>query len=118
MPTRTEQIAETAANKEGMNIRLWVLGGVVAGLLLFVQALMTFVMTNAASKMDTYSTGLARVLTAVEVMNARNEALTQRVANLETKSKEEETLHTNMDVRLRSVEQRAAIHDQFMTRSK
>ncbi|SNC67364.1 hypothetical protein SAMN06265337_1925 [Hymenobacter gelipurpurascens] len=118
MTTRTEQIAETAATKEGMNIRLWVLAGVVAGLLLFVQALMTFVMTSAAAKMDSYSKGLSEVLTAVQVMNARNEALTQRVAELEKAKAEANTVHSNIDIRLRSVEQRAAIHDQYMTSNK
>ncbi|QNH60760.1 hypothetical protein [Hymenobacter sediminicola] len=101
-----------------MNTRLWVMGGVVAGLLLFVQALMTFVMTNAASKMDAYSKSLSEVLTAVQVMNARNEALTQRVLELEKAKGDAAATHSNFDVRLRSVEQRAAIHDQFMTSTK
>lgn len=118
MPTKTEDIAEKAAAKEGMNTRLWVLGGVVAGLLLFVQALMTFVMTNAAAKMDSYSKSLSEVLTAVQVMNARNEALTQRVIELEKARTEAANVHEKLDLRLRSVEQRAAIHDQFMTNNK
>lgn len=118
MPTRTEQIAETAATKEGMNIRLWALGGVVALLLLFVQGIMTFLMTNAAAKMDTYSKGLSDVLTAVQVMNARNEALTQRVEKLEGQRVTADNIHANLDVRVRSVEQRAAIHDQWMANNK
>ena len=118
MSTRTEDIAEKAAAREGMSTRLWVMGGVVGGLLLFVQGIMTFVMTNATAKMDSYSKSLSEVLTAVQVMNARNEALTQRVSELEKARGEAASTHNNFDVRLRSVEQRAAIHDQFMSTAK
>jgi hypothetical protein len=118
MTTRTEAVAEKVAARESLQTRNWILVGVIGGLLLFVQALMTFVMTNAAAKMDSYSKSLSEVLTAVQVMNARNEALTQRVAELEKAKSEAKMEHANFDVRLRSVEQRAAIHDQFMNTHK
>lgn len=114
MPTRTEAAVES----ESLRTRNWVLLGVVAGLLLFVQGIMTFVMTNAAAKMDTYSKSLSEVLTAVQVMNARNEALTARVSELEKAKQEANATHANIDVRLRSVEQRAAIHDNWMSSHK
>ncbi|WP_045686890.1 hypothetical protein [Hymenobacter sp. AT01-02] len=118
MTTRTEAAAEKIASRESLQTKNWILAGVVGGLLLFVQALMTFIMSNAATKMDVYSKGLSEVLTAVQVMNARNEALTQRVAELEKAKSDANAVHANIDVRLRSVEQRAAIHDQWMTTHK
>ncbi|MCA8830277.1 hypothetical protein [Hymenobacter pini] len=118
MTTRTEAVAEKVAARESLITRNWILVGVIGVLLLFVQALMTFIMSNAATKMDTYSKSLSEVLTAVQVMNARNEALAQRVTELEKEKANAAATHNNLDVRLRSVEQRVAIHDQFMASHK
>ncbi len=94
--------------------RVWVLGGVVAGLLLVLQAILTLLMTNATAKMDGYSTNMARCLTALEVMAVRNEALTLRVTNLETARADAAAVHETIDKRLNSLEQRAAVYDQFI----
>lgn len=114
MPTKTE----SAVERESLRTRNWVLAGVVGGLLLFVQVILTFLMSSATSKMDSYSTDLARVLTAVEVMTARNEALAQRVASLEAARVEAGAKHNEIDKRLNSIEQREAIHDEYMTSHK
>ncbi|WP_310394159.1 hypothetical protein [Hymenobacter sp.] len=103
---------------DALRTRNWVLAGALAGLMLFVQALMTFVMTSAAAKMDVTSTGLARVLTAVEVMNARNEALSQRVVLLEEAVKESAARGRDTEVRVGSLEARVAIHDNYLDHKK
>lgn len=116
-PVMTNRV-ESVAERESLKTRNWVLLGVVAGLMLFVQAIMTFVVTNAATKMDAYADSLGRVLTAVEVMGAHNEALTRRVVELEDALKSHATDSKSREGRIGSLETRAAIFDAYMANRK
>jgi|GEM_PF-4596030 len=109
---------DKAAETEGLKIRNWVLAGLVGVLFLIVQGVMTGIISSAATKVEATNEKLTKLTTAVEVEAVRSDALRSRVAELETAKTEATKTHRDIELRLNSLEQRAAVHDTWMTSHK
>lgn len=87
--------------------RNWILVGVCAFLLLLVQGLYTFAINSTGTEMRETNRNLLELLTTVKVQGAQIEDLKQN-------GKDEQAAHKIYDARLNSLEQRAALHDQWI----
>jgi uncharacterized coiled-coil protein SlyX len=84
--------------------------------------LLNLVLTNQikdyASDIKETSKQITTLSTTLQVQKVVIDFLSQRVTNLETAKKEAGEAHKTIDGRLNSLEQRAAIHDEFMSSHK
>ncbi|KUG07815.1 hypothetical protein [Solirubrum puertoriconensis] len=87
-------------------------------LFLLAQSMLTYIISNAAVEIKSTNEKLARSASTVEVEAVRNDALRQRVADLEAAKANAAKIHFDIEVRLKSLEQRAAVHDTWMTSHK
>ena len=87
--------------------RNWILVGVCAFLMLLVQGLYTFAINSTGTEMRETNRNLVDLLTTVKVQGAKIEDLKQS-------SKDDAATHRLIDTRLNSLEQRAALHDQWI----
>jgi predicted RNase H-like nuclease (RuvC/YqgF family) len=95
-------------------IKAWLLpaAGGLLGVLLNMQV------SSAVGELKEVRQQMQQTITKSEVANAQVEYLQQRVVNLETARKEAGDIHNQLETRLNSLEQRAAIHDQYMQTHK
>ena len=101
--------------------RNWALLGIVAFLMLLVQGFFTYVITTSTTAVRETSTevretnrGLTELVGTVKVQQAQMTFLQQQVTDLQTSKKEAGDVHKTHDNRLNSIEQRLALHDQWI----
>lgn len=102
-------------NDEILNrVKVWILPGLGAllGFLLNMQV------SNAVQELKETRQQMQAMLTKSEVASAQVEYLKQQIADLQTSRKEAGEIHSQLENRLNSLEQRAAIHDQYMNTHK
>jgi ACR3 family arsenite efflux pump ArsB len=95
-------------------IKAWAVPG-LGGL---VMLLLTIQGNNAIKRMDDVTERMNQMVTKYEVANAQYGFLLERVKQLEDARKEASNAHAQFDNRLNSMEQRAALYDQFMQTHK
>ncbi|MVN78912.1 hypothetical protein GO988_21495 [Hymenobacter sp. HMF4947] len=87
-----------------------------------VLGLLNLVLTNqikdAATEIKETRKDIIELNSTVQVQKVVVDYLNQRVTNLETAKKEAGDTHAKMDGRLNSLEQRAAIYDEYMSSHK
>jgi len=95
-------------------IKAWAvpgLGGVV-------MLLLTLQINSAVKRMDEAIEKVNSMTTKTEVANAQYGFLVERVKNLEDAKKDAGQVHAQLEARTGSLEQRAALADQFMQTHK
>ncbi|MDO7886706.1 hypothetical protein [Hymenobacter cheonanensis] len=90
----------------------------VPGLGGVVMLLLTLQINSAVKRMDEAIEKVNSMTTKTEVANAQYGFLVERVKNLEDARKDAGEVHTQIFNRMGSLEQRAAISDQFMQTHK
>ena len=94
--------------------KLWVVLGLVGFLLLLVQGAFTYFITNSATEMRETNRNLVEVTAAMRVVQVQLTYLQKQVDDLQSSKKEAGQIHQVHDTRLNSIEQRLALHDQWM----
>ena len=94
--------------------RNWILVGVVAFLMLLVQGLYTFAINSTGTELRETNRNMVEVLSTLKVHQAQLEYQRADIAELKLARKDAEATHKLLDTRLNSVEQRAALHDQWI----
>jgi|GEM_PF-5997746 len=95
-------------------IKAWLLP-IIGGLLM---VLLNMQMATAVSEMKDTWEQMAQMITKAEVANAQADFMRQRVSELEAGRKECATTQARQQAQLISLEQRAAMFDQFMQTRK
>ena len=95
--------------------RLWALGGLVGVLLLVVQGFFTFVITSTGTELRETNRGLVELVSTVKVQQQQIEFLRQQMADINEAKKEGLKAHAMFEGRLNSIEQRLALHDQWIS---
>jgi len=102
-------------NDEILNrVKVWLLPslGALLGFLLNMQV------SRAVDELKETRQQMQQMITKSEVANAQVEYLKQHIIDLQVSRKQAGQTHANTETRLNSLEQRAAIHDQFMNTRK
>jgi uncharacterized coiled-coil protein SlyX len=94
--------------------RNWILVGVVAFLLLLVQGLYTFAINSTGTELRETNRNMVEVLGTLKVHAAQLDYLRTEIGDLKQARKDAEATHKTYDNRLNSLEQRAALHDQWI----
>jgi peptidoglycan hydrolase CwlO-like protein len=94
--------------------RNWILVAVVAFLVLMVQGFFTYVITTTGTEVRETNKGLTELVSTVKVQQAQMSFLQTQVSDLQTAKKEATQVHQTYDNRLNSIEQRLALHDQWI----
>lgn len=105
----------SADNDEILNkVKVWLLPGLGAllGFLLNMQV------SNAVAELKETRQQMQTMITKSEVASAQVEYLKQQILDLQGSRKEAGEIHNGLETRLNSLEQRAAIHDQYMQTHK
>jgi uncharacterized coiled-coil protein SlyX len=87
-------------------------------LLAVLNIVLTSQISSYTSKIEETNKAIIELSTTVKLEAMERQYLTQRVTNLETARQEATAVHKEMEQRLNSLEQRAAIYDQFMSTHK
>lgn len=95
-------------------IKAWALPGLGA-LLLF---LLNLQVNSAVGEMKDTRQQMQQMITDAKVSATRYDYLVERVKNLEDSKKEAGQVHQQLDARISSLEQRAALYDQFLQSRK
>lgn len=95
-------------------VKAWLLPG--AGALLGV--LLNMQVSSAVAELKETRQQMQAMITKSEVASTQVEYLKQQISDLQTSRKEAGEIHSQIDTRLNSLEQRAAIHDQYMQTHK
>lgn len=83
-----------------------------------LNILLTTQINSAANDIKETRKDIIELSTTVKLETMERQYLTQRVTNLETARQEATAIHKEIEQRLNSLEQRAAMHDQFMSTHK
>ena len=95
-------------------LKAWLLPGVLA----LLNIVLTTQINNAANEIKETRNDIIELTSTVKVQSVQMEFLGQRVTHLESARADAAQVHTKMEERLNSLEQRAAIHDEYMTSHK
>jgi uncharacterized coiled-coil protein SlyX len=95
-------------------VKSWLLPGALA----LINILLTNQINTAASEIRDTRKDIVELASTVKVQSAQMEYLTQRVTNLEAAKSDAAAVHRGHDERLNSLEQRAAIYDEYMSSHK
>jgi predicted PurR-regulated permease PerM len=95
--------------------RVWILVGLVSALVLMVQAFFTFLITSASTEMRETNRNLTQVTTTLQVLQAHQGYMQKDINDLKNNDKEDEKLHRLQETRFGSIEQRLALHDQWIS---
>ncbi|WP_151087385.1 hypothetical protein [Hymenobacter baengnokdamensis] len=112
-------MSDTSATLEKLEIsehktRNWALLGLCGALVLLVQGFFTYVITSTATEMRDTNRTLNELVTNQKVAQTQMDFIKQEVADLQNAKKDAAAVHLAHDTRLNSVEQRLALHDQWM----
>lgn len=94
--------------------RNWILVGVCAFLMLLVQGLYTFAINSTGTELRETNRSLIELLTTVRVHQAQLDYQGAEIKDLKQAKKDAEAVHKVIDTRLNSLEQREALHDQWI----
>jgi uncharacterized coiled-coil protein SlyX len=94
--------------------RNWILVGVCAFLMLLVQGLYTFAINSTGTELRETNRSLVELLGTVKVHQAQLDYQSAEIKDLKLSRKDAESTHKAMDARLNSLEQREALHDQWI----
>ncbi len=94
--------------------RNWILVGVIGFLMLLVQGLYTFAINSTGTELRETNRNMVEVLGTLKVHQAQLDFQGAEIKELKLAKKEAEAIHKVIDTRLSSIEQRAAMHDQWM----
>ena len=108
-PTTTDKIEISQ-----QQTRNWILVGVCAFLMLLVQGLYTFAINSTGTELRETNRSLVELLGTVKVHQAQLDYQGGEIRDLKLAKKDAEAAHKAIDTRLNSLEQRAALHDQWM----
>lgn len=117
MSTQRE-VAEQAAERQGLQISNRVLTWALGVLFLLAQSMLTYMMTTAAAEIKQTNITLTEVLTNQKVQQIENRVMNDRLGALEARGDKAEKIHDSLGQRIGSLEQRQAITDAFMGRHK
>lgn len=95
--------------------RNWVLLGIVTFLVLLVQGFFTYIITTTGAEVRETNRTLNEMVTTVKVQQVQQEYLREQVSQLQAARKEATDAGKAHDTRLSSIEQRLALHDQWIT---
>ena len=95
-------------------VKSWLLPGALA----LINILLTNQINTAADEIKDTRKDIVELAGTVKVQTAQMEYLTQRVTNLEAAKAEANALHRGLEERLNSLEQRAAIHAEWINAHK
>jgi uncharacterized coiled-coil protein SlyX len=87
-------------------------------LLAVLNVVLTNQISGYTSKIEETNKAITELSTTVKLETLERQYLTQRVTNLEAARAEAAATHKEFDQRLNSLEQRAAMHDEFMSSHK
>ena len=87
-------------------------------LLAVLNVVLTSQISSYTSKIEETNKAITELSTTVKLEAMERQYLTQRVTNLESARQEAQTTHKEYEQRISSLEQRAALHDQFMSTHK
>lgn len=96
-------------------LRVWILVGVVSFLVLLIQACFTFLITSASTEMRETNRNLTQVTTTIQVLQAHQNYMQKDINDLKDNKKEDDKLHQRQETRYGSIEQRLALHDQWIS---
>lgn len=82
-------------------------------LLAVLNIMLTSQISGYTSKIEETNKAIIELSTTVKLETLERQYLTQRVTNLETARADAATVHKEIEQRLNSLEQRAAMHDEF-----
>lgn len=94
--------------------RNWILVGVVAFLMLLVQGLYTFAINSTGTELRETNRNMVEVLGTLKVHQTQLDYQRSEIAELKLARKDAEATHKIFDTRLNSLEQREALHDQWI----
>lgn len=83
-------------------------------LMLLVQGFFTYVVTSAGSEVRETNRSLNDIVATVKVQQAQMTFVQRQVDDLISSKKEAADVHKGHDTRLNTVEQRLALHDQWI----
>jgi hypothetical protein len=106
MPDNTDSVVE--------KLKVWAFPSLLAVL----NILLTSQIGGYTSKIEKTNEVIIELSTTVKLETLERQYLTQRVVKLETEKAQDAAADKERDTRLNSLEQRAAIHDQFMSTHK
>lgn len=94
--------------------RNWVLIGAIAFLMLLVQGVFTYFISSSTTEMRETNRNLVEVAAGLRVVQVQMTYIQQQVTDLQSAKKDAGQVHQTIDTRLNSIEQRLALHDQWM----
>jgi hypothetical protein len=109
------EVSEDKIELSQQQNRVWILVGLVSALVLMVQAFFTFLITSASTEMRETNRNLTQVTTTLQVLQAHQGYMQKDINDLKAADKEDEKLHRNQETRFGSIEQRLALHDQWIS---
>lgn len=94
--------------------RNWILVGVCAFLMLLVQGLYTFAINSTGTELRETNRNMVELLGTVKVHQAQLDFQGGEIKELKQARKDDAVNHRIIDTRLNSLEQREALHDQWI----
>jgi cell division protein FtsB len=107
------EVTEDKIELSQQQTRVWILVGVVSVLLL-VQGFFTFLITSTSTEVRETNRNLTQVTTTLQVLQAHQNYIQKDINDLKTSDKEDAQLHQRQENRFGSIEQRLALHDQWI----
>lgn len=95
-------------------VKAWLLPGALA----LLNILLTNQINTAANEIKETRNDIIELTSTVKVQSAQMEFLSTRVSGLEAAKADAAAVHRAIEERLNSLEQRAAIHDEYMRAHK
>ncbi len=105
---------ETASDSTVDKLKIWAFPALLAVL----QLVFTNQIVSAANDIKETRKDIIELNSTVKVQTAQMEYLTQRVSTLEGGRAADAAIHKEIEQRLNSLEQRAAMHDEFISSHK
>jgi len=110
-----EEVTPDKLELSQQQTRQWILVGLVSALLLVVQAFFTYIITSASTEMRETNRNLTQVTTTIQVLQAHQGYMQKDINDLKNSDKEDDKLHRLQETRFGSIEQRLALHDQWIS---
>lgn len=106
------------AEKSALQTKLTLAIGAIGILMTVVNFFLTREISSTASKIDSTNAALTELSATVRIQQVRSDYQNDRLAKLEAAKEEAAQTHKNIEQRLNSLEQRAALADQYMQTTK
>lgn len=109
------EVTEDKIELSQQQTRVWILVGLVSALVLLVQGFFTYVITTTSAEMRETNRNLTQVTATMQVLQAHQTYMQKDINDLKNSDKEDEKLHRLQETRFGSIEQRLALHDQWIS---